>query len=72
LFKALSDPAKAKAISKTVYLPEEILKELDVKEKKVSLHLLSKLLILSRSAADTQVVTVQAGFGSTQAESSLC
>jgi hypothetical protein len=37
-FKSITDGAKAKEIGKTVYLPEEILKELDVKEKKVSSH----------------------------------
>lgn len=33
----IGDPVKTKAIGKTVYVSEEILKELDVKEKKVSL-----------------------------------
>ncbi|GAA5964059.1 hypothetical protein JCM3765_000885 [Sporobolomyces pararoseus] len=34
-FKSIGDPVKTKAIGKTVYIPEEVLKELDVKEKKV-------------------------------------
>ncbi|GAA5899792.1 sister chromatid cohesion factor PDS5 [Sporobolomyces salmoneus] len=34
-FKSIADSAKAREIGQTVYLSEEILKELDVKEKKV-------------------------------------
>lgn len=34
-FKAIGDPAKAKEIAKTVYVSEDVLKELGVKEKKV-------------------------------------
>lgn len=34
-FKTISDPVKAKAIGKTVYLADDVLKELETKEKKV-------------------------------------